>query len=131
MCTLIDLNSEFSLHQKKYKCMLGRDLRILFSHPIAQYLSDGGMRKRGRTVFKAGSDIVLNEFTALGSRVCLTSDIWISSTKLEYLCLTAHYIDHDFNLQKKIIALKKLPYPHKGQAILNVFEQILVHWKLN
>jgi len=82
-------------------------------------------------VFKAGSNVALNEFAALDSRVCFTSDIWTSSTKLGYLCLTAHYIDHGFNLQKKIIAFKKMPYPHKGQAISDVIEQIFVHWKLD
>jgi hypothetical protein len=60
-----------------------------------------------------------------------TSDVWTSNTNLGYLCLTAHYIDHGFNLQKKIIGFQKIPYPHKGQAISDIIKQILVNWKLD
>lgn len=52
-------------------------------------------------VFKAGSDVAMNEFGALDSRVSFTSDIWTLSTSLGYLCLTAHYIDNGLNLHKK------------------------------
>ncbi|CAN6930518.1 unnamed protein product [Brassica oleracea var. botrytis] len=37
-------------------------------------------------------------------RVCLTTDLWRAITIEGYLCLTAHYVDDDWNLQAKILA---------------------------
>jgi hypothetical protein len=36
-------------------------------------------------------------------RISLTSDCWISNQTIGYMCLTAHYIDSDWKLQKRII----------------------------
>ncbi|KAJ1693060.1 hypothetical protein LUZ63_009758 [Rhynchospora breviuscula] len=82
-------------------------------------------------VFKAGCDLALAELEELDSRVSFTSDIWTSSASLGYLCLTAHWIDKGFNLQKRIIAFKKIPYPHTGQAIANLVGKIWTDWKLD
>ena len=41
------------------------------------------------------------ELQMINSRICFTSDLWTSNQKLGYICLIAHYIDHDFVLQKK------------------------------
>ena len=35
----------------------------------------------------------------ISQRVCLTTDTWTSVQNLNYMCLTAHYIDCDWNLQ--------------------------------
>ncbi|KAL6641579.1 hypothetical protein ACP70R_019760 [Stipagrostis hirtigluma subsp. patula] len=57
------------------------------------------------------------ELQNLDSRICFTSDLWTSNQKLGYLCLTAHYIDSNFVLHKKIIAFRDVKYPHTGLAI--------------
>lgn len=36
-------------------------------------------------------------------RVCLTIDTWTSCQNLSYMCLTAHLVDADWKLQKKIL----------------------------
>ena len=58
------------------------------------------------------------ELQNLDSHVCLTSDIWTSSQNLEYMAVTAHYIDAEFRIIKKnIIWFKQLEYPHSDYAI--------------
>mgnify|MGYP004708971139 FL=1 len=37
------------------------------------------------------------------SRICLTTDSWTSIQRINYMCLTAHFIDNDWNLKKKVI----------------------------
>ena len=37
------------------------------------------------------------------SRVSLTTDVWTSIQNLGYMCITAHYIDAKWSLQKRII----------------------------
>ena len=58
-----------------------------------------------------------SELQGLDSRICFTSDLWTSNQKLGYMCLTAHYVDANFALHKKIISFKALKYPHSGLAI--------------
>ena len=58
-------------------------------------------------------------------RVCLTTDTWTSIQNLNYLCLTAHYIDVDWVYHKKILNFC-LVHDHKGETISRV--RSLVGW---
>jgi hypothetical protein len=58
-----------------------------------------------------------SELQGHDSRICFTSDLWTSNQKLGYICLTAHYVDANFALHKKIISFKAVKYPHSGLAI--------------
>ncbi|KAJ3698798.1 hypothetical protein LUZ61_002503 [Rhynchospora tenuis] len=89
------------------------------------------MRDDCVAIFKAGYDATLAEFEELDSRVSFTSDIWTSSASLGYMCVTAHWIDKEFRFQKKIIALKQIPYPHTGRAVAHLIEKIWNDWKLD
>jgi hypothetical protein len=44
--------------------------------------------------------------------ISLTSDCWTSNQTIEYMCLTAHFINSDWKLQKRIIGFKELAPPH-------------------
>jgi hypothetical protein len=70
------------------------------------------------------------ELQNLDSRVCLTSDIWTSSQNVEYMAVTAHYIDAEFKIKKKIIWFKKLEYPHSGIAIEEEIVRCLTEWDI-
>ena len=67
------------------------------------------------------------ELTKDGQRVCLTTDCWTSSTQMAYICLTAHYVDSDWNLKKKIINFCQISN-HKGETIGKVIEACLLGW---
>ncbi|CAO2816523.1 unnamed protein product [Amaranthus hypochondriacus] len=54
------------------------------------------------------------------SRICLTTDTWTSGQNLSYMCLTSHFIDDNWNLQKKIINFCE---PHDSNF------EILAWWK--
>ena len=60
-------------------------------------------------------------------RVCLTTDIWTSSHHLDYMCLTAHFIDHDWRLQKRILNFSPIPN-HTGLTIAKTIEAHLLDW---
>ncbi|KAJ2954342.1 hypothetical protein O0L34_g2603 [Tuta absoluta] len=62
--------------------------------------------------------------------VCLTSDIWTSSTNDPYLGLTAHYIDEDFLLKSVLLECCPLPGSHTGENIKDNIVRILHEWKL-
>ncbi|WZZ54355.1 hypothetical protein YC2023_054462 [Brassica napus] len=70
---------------------------------------------------------ILNDFPG---RVCLTTDLWRAITIEGYLCLTAHYIDVEWNFQAKILAFTAFPPPHSGIAIAMKLVELLKEWGL-
>jgi hypothetical protein len=64
---------------------------------------------------------------SLDSRVRLTSDMWTSNQK-GYMCVTAHCIDANFVLKKKIISFKDVMYPHTKEAIEEALSRCLADW---
>ncbi|BAS84941.1 Os03g0563400 [Oryza sativa Japonica Group] len=71
-----------------------------------------------------------DELQNIDSRVCLTSDMWTSNQNLRYMVVTAHYIDAEFSLKKKIISLKPVKYPHTSFAIEEAMMRCLTDWGL-
>lgn len=70
-----------------------------------------------------------NCFKKLSSRICFTTDSWASGQNLNYMCLTAHFIDDDWNLHKKIINFCPI-VGHKGTLIGRAVEKCLNEWEL-
>ena len=46
--------------------------------------------------------------------VCLTSDIWSGNAKENYLSVVAHYINSDWQLEKRVIGLVLIDVSHNG-----------------
>ena len=70
-------------------------------------------------------------FESSASCVCLTTDLWTSIQNLGYICLTAHYIDKEWILQKRIINFRVLPTPHRGEIIAQSVETCLLGWGID
>ncbi|KAK2638520.1 hypothetical protein Ddye_026315 [Dipteronia dyeriana] len=49
-------------------------------------------------------------------RVCLTTDTWTSIQNINYMVVTAHFIDYDWQLQKRILSFSQI-VDHKGDSI--------------
>ena len=62
------------------------------------------------------------------SRICPTTDLWTSITTDGYLCLTAHFIDKGWNLQKKVLNFCEMPTPHTGVALAEKILSLLCEW---
>ena len=65
-----------------------------------------------------------------GLRVCLTTDTWTSIQNLNYMCLTAHFIDDDWKLQKRIINFCQVE-DHKGDTLGKKIEMCLLEWNID
>lgn len=59
--------------------------------------------------------------------VCITTDTWSSLQNINYMCITAHWIDIDWKLNKRIISFVQIP-SHKGEVIGLAIELILLDW---
>ncbi|CAN1278852.1 Zinc finger BED domain-containing protein RICESLEEPER 2 [Linum perenne] len=63
-------------------------------------------------------------------RICLTTDTWTSIKQMNYMCLTAHFIDRDWKLRKKIIGFRQV-FSHKGTAIAEAIMACLDEWGID
>ena len=57
------------------------------------------------------------------SSVALTLDIWSSNAKEDYISVVAHYVNADWELQKRVIGLRLIEVKHSGE---NIAERIVV-----
>ena len=49
-------------------------------------------------------------------RISFTTDTWTSIQNINYMCITAHWIDREWKLQKRIINFCQIS-DHKGETI--------------
>ncbi|KAG6625089.1 hypothetical protein CIPAW_16G071900 [Carya illinoinensis] len=57
-----------------------------------------------------------------GQRISLTTDTWTSVQNLNYMCLTEHFIDDDWNLHKRILSFC-LVENHKGDTLVSYLKK--------
>ena len=74
--------------------------------------------------------MLTEQFSKLKSHVSLTADFWSSNQNLGYLGVTAHFINEEFELQKKIIAFKQISFPHTSYAVKDGITSCLMEWEL-
>ena len=60
-------------------------------------------------------------------RISLTTDCWTSIQRINYMAVTAHFIDDDWNLNKKIISFVPVT-SHKGEYIAKALESSVLEW---
>ena len=60
-------------------------------------------------------------------RISVTTNFWISIQCINYMCVTAHFIDDAWTLHKKIISFIPVT-SHKGKYIAKALEHFLLKW---
>ncbi|XP_019151895.1 PREDICTED: zinc finger BED domain-containing protein RICESLEEPER 2-like [Ipomoea nil] len=66
-------------------------------------------------------------FSVSTQKVSLTTDTWTSVQRINYICITAHFIDDQWKLNKKIISFVPIS-SHKGEYIAKALESCLLDW---
>jgi hypothetical protein len=64
-------------------------------------------------------------------RINLTSDLWTSLTTDGYICLTAHFIDNNLVLSKRVLSFSFMPPPHNGASLAEKIYSLLVEWGID
>ena len=70
----------------------------------------------------------LKETLKAVGRVSLTTDLWTSNQTIGYMCLTCHFLDSNWKLQKRILNFGSLAPPHTGLAIADAIFVYLLDW---
>ena len=63
-------------------------------------------------LFTEHRDKLKNFVLPAASSVALTSDIWSGNAKEDYISVVAHYVNADWELQKKVIGLRLIEVKH-------------------
>ncbi|KAL2934009.1 putative AC transposase [Bienertia sinuspersici] len=61
-------------------------------------------------------------------RIAITSDCWSSITIDGYISLTAHFIEKNWRLGKRVLAFSFIPPPHTGAALAKKMTCLLKQW---
>ncbi|WVZ83805.1 LOW QUALITY PROTEIN: hypothetical protein U9M48_030905 [Paspalum notatum var. saurae] len=64
------------------------------------------------------------------SCVALTSDIWFGNAKKDYLSVVAHFVNSDWELEKRILAMRLIDCSHSGSNIAERISTVLGEYGL-
>ncbi|KAJ4786180.1 Zinc finger BED domain-containing protein RICESLEEPER 2 [Rhynchospora pubera] len=109
--------SEYSLFRKY----------MLYNNPLWQKVSRTTITRECMKVVESERDKLKKIFKDV-DKVSLTSDCWTSNRTVGFMCITAHYIDSGWNLQKRIITFKDLSPPHSGEVISDAILEAIRKW---
>ena len=79
-------------------------------------------------MYKREKERMKSVLTSVPGRVCLTSDLWTSIATDGYMCVTAHFIDANWVLQKRVLNFCFMPPPHNGVSLFEKVYKLLSMW---
>ncbi|XP_049378281.1 zinc finger BED domain-containing protein RICESLEEPER 2-like [Solanum stenotomum] len=74
--------------------------------------------------------LLKKSFKEARPKVCLTTNTWTSIQRINYLCLTAHFIDRNWTLHKRIRKFCPIS-SHKGDEMAASITNCLLDWGLD
>ena len=100
--------------------------------PAYKRTSRRTFRRVAMTNFLAMKQNLIETLSTLNVKISLTSDIWSASVGSNcFIAITAHYIDNDWQLNKRILAFRAFDFPHSGQQISNIIYQTACSYNIN
>ncbi|TYH91901.1 hypothetical protein ES332_A13G144900v1 [Gossypium tomentosum] len=72
----------------------------------------------------------LNGLLKIVDRISITTDMWKSGQKIQYIVLTAHFVDSDWNLQKRVLNFVDMPPLHSGVFAYDTLYKFLQDWDI-
>ncbi|XP_050218994.1 zinc finger BED domain-containing protein RICESLEEPER 1-like [Mercurialis annua] len=98
--------------------------------PLFQVAPNSSIENSCVEIYKKEKQKVYEMINRLQGRINLSIEMWSSAENTEYLCLTAHYIDEDWKLQKKIINFVTLDSSHPEDMLSEIIIRCLMDWNI-
>ncbi|XP_059444147.1 zinc finger BED domain-containing protein RICESLEEPER 1-like [Corylus avellana] len=99
--------------------------------PMFEVVPNGAVEQACMEIYGKEKLKVYETISKLHGRINLCVEMWSSPENLEYLCLTAHYIDEDWKLQKKILNFLTLDSSHTEDMLSEVINKCLMDWDVD
>ncbi|KAK2435284.1 hypothetical protein QL285_020357 [Trifolium repens] len=80
------------------------------------------------SIHKREKEILKQELANIPTRISLTSDLWTTCTTEGYICLTAHYVNSNWNLKSRILNFSHMPPPHSGSELSKKIFEFISDW---
>uniref|UniRef100_A0ACD5Z4H5 Uncharacterized protein n=1 Tax=Avena sativa TaxID=4498 RepID=A0ACD5Z4H5_AVESA len=82
-------------------------------------------------IYKEEKKKLYDYFKTLKCRFSTTMDMWTSGQNKGYMCITAHWIDDNWCMQKRIIKFMHVEGQHSGVNLALHFYDSIVDWNLD
>jgi hypothetical protein len=109
----------FTIAQHKYFVTFIKSLQ-----PSFPFKSRVTVRKEIMELYKEEKNMLYAHFKKLTCCVSFTMDTWTSIQNKPYLCVTAHWIDDNWNMQKRIVNFMHVEGSHGGMKLSDIFLQM-------
>ncbi|GAB4860814.1 hypothetical protein Ancab_040052 [Ancistrocladus abbreviatus] len=110
-----------------------RGFRRMMSKACPQFkpFSQSLVRKEVFLMYVKERDNVKEMIVKAPGQVCLMTNYWkAKDTKDEYLCIAGQFIDHNWQLQRKVLCFRALVPPYDGMSIANDVACLLSQWSI-
>ncbi|KAL2942042.1 Zinc finger BED domain-containing protein RICESLEEPER 2 [Bienertia sinuspersici] len=116
-----DLPFQYDEYSRIRKC-------FSYINPEVKLVSRNTLKADVLIMFKREKEKLRDELNAIRGRISLTSDGWTSITTDGYMSLTAHFVDNQWVLQKRILNFCFLPPPHTSAHMSDHVYDLLKYW---
>ncbi|KAJ4772136.1 Zinc finger BED domain-containing protein DAYSLEEPER [Rhynchospora pubera] len=82
-------------------------------------------------IFKEKNDQLYSLLGSLSCRLSATMDLWTSRHNKSYMCITVHFIDVSWNVQKRILRFKLSDGRHTGLNLAEAVMMSLFDWNVD
>ncbi|XP_026436028.1 zinc finger BED domain-containing protein RICESLEEPER 2-like isoform X1 [Papaver somniferum] len=94
-------------------------------HPRFVKFSRATVRRDSLNFFEMEKQVLKRTLLEAPGKIYLTSDLWLSCQKLSYMSITAHFLDKNWVLHKRIIFFTLVDKSHTGEHISELLIQKL------
>ncbi|GLT39759.1 hypothetical protein SLA2020_139340 [Shorea laevis] len=100
------------------------------AYPECQMLSRQNIKKDIISIYMKEKENIRELLATCPGRICLACSTWKSNTDDHYNCVTAHFIDHEWRLQKRVLRFKLIAPPYDGLSIGDEIALCMVQWNI-
>jgi hypothetical protein len=115
----------FNVVEHEYLVDFIKSLRPSF--PIKSRVT---VRKEIMEKYLEEKEILYAHLKNLNCRFSATMDMWTSCQNKGYMCITVHWIDDNWHMQKRIIGFFNVKGSHTGAKLSQTFTEVMVKWYL-
>jgi hypothetical protein len=101
---------------------------IQYLHPDAPLISRNTLKADFKNLHMREKQKVKFMLNDCPGRICLTFNLWTSLTTDGYMCLTAHFIDKNWVLTKRVLNFSFMPPPYNGISLCEKTYNLLEDW---
>jgi hypothetical protein len=85
-------------------------------------------KKEIMDIYLEEKDKLYAQFKNVHCRFSATMDMWTSCQNKSYMCVTIHWIDDDWHIQKRIAGFFHVEGRHTGKKLAQTFSELMVKW---